>query len=370
MKIAIYHASAGYGHQKVAEVIRDALLAKGVPPQDIRVEDALDYTSPVFRTSYPAIYYYCVKWFPGIWGWFYEVLDHLGIYACIRPIRSFFNRLEGLKLLAEVKREKPDHIICTHFFSAELFSRAKKEGRIDSKITVVITDFAPHTFWVHPATDYYWVMTEDAKSDLIRRGIPAEKVQAGGIPVNPQFKPTGKKEEILKREGFDPSRFTVLLTSGSFGLAPQGKILRAMEQFKDRVQCFVVCGNNKQLKDELDRERYAFPVKIYGFINFMPDLMEASDLVIAKSGGATTVETLAKGLPMIIFKPIPGQEKRNADYLKAKHASFGMEEPEQAEIILKNIFDHPHMINDKKGIIREIARPESAGNFADFILNG
>jgi processive 1,2-diacylglycerol beta-glucosyltransferase len=47
----------------------------------------------------------------------------------------------------------------------------------------------------------------------------------------------------------------------------------------------------------------------------MDEWMAASDLLIGKPGGLTTSEALARGLPMLIVNPIPGQEERNADHL-------------------------------------------------------
>src|SRR5260370_26695783 len=43
--------------------------------------------------------------------------------------------------------------------------------------------------------------------------------------------------------------------------------------------------------------------------------MAAEDLVVGKAGGLTTSEALARGLPMALIEPIPGQEGRNADHL-------------------------------------------------------
>ena len=47
----------------------------------------------------------------------------------------------------------------------------------------------------------------------------------------------------------------------------------------------------------------------------MDELMTAADLFVGKPGGLTTSEALAKGLPMIVINPIPGQEERNSDHL-------------------------------------------------------
>ncbi|MBP9865181.1 MAG: hypothetical protein KBC91_02130 [Candidatus Omnitrophica bacterium] len=368
MKIALFHADAGYGHKKVAMVTEQALLRQNVSGLTVVQHDILEKTSIFTRKLYPAAYFFAVKHFPKAWGWVYERLDSPKLYAFVRPFRSFFNRLEGFRWLAWAEQEKPDVIICTHFYSAELFSRAKREGQLKARLVVVITDFKPHTFWVNTGTDVYWVMNEEAKEDLLRRGVAADQIEAGGIPVDPVFKPQGKQQDVRHAHNLYPHRFTLLLTSGSFGLGSQTEILRAMQPFKDRVQAIVVCGQNEKLKRELEGTPFLFPVKIFGFVNFMPDLMEASDLLVAKAGGSTTVESLAKGVPLILFGSIPGQETRNADYLLARYAAFSMQEPSQIELILKNVLDTPGLLEQKKKTIQAIAKPDSADDLAKFVL--
>ncbi|MGH7321634.1 MAG: glycosyltransferase [Candidatus Rokuibacteriota bacterium] len=49
-----------------------------------------------------------------------------------------------------------------------------------------------------------------------------------------------------------------------------------------------------------------------GYTTEMDEYMAAADLLVGKPGGLTTSEALARGLPMVIVNPIPGQEERNA----------------------------------------------------------
>ena len=202
MKIYILHATAGHGHKKVAEVIAHSFLKRGIAENQVRVMDALDFTPSVFRKSYPAIYHYSVKKFPQMWGWFYEFLDRPFSARLMRPLRHIFNRLAGRKLLDEIKREKPDLIICAHFFPAELLASAKQKSEILAKLMTVITDFCPHSFWINEGTDCYAVMGDEGAAELQRRGIPKAQIFAGGIPVADDFKPNGRKAEILNRWGF------------------------------------------------------------------------------------------------------------------------------------------------------------------------
>jgi processive 1,2-diacylglycerol beta-glucosyltransferase len=47
----------------------------------------------------------------------------------------------------------------------------------------------------------------------------------------------------------------------------------------------------------------------------MDEYMAAADLLLGKPGGLTTSEAMARGLPMCVVNPIPGQEERNSDHL-------------------------------------------------------
>jgi UDP-N-acetylglucosamine:LPS N-acetylglucosamine transferase len=53
----------------------------------------------------------------------------------------------------------------------------------------------------------------------------------------------------------------------------------------------------------------------YDYASNVDELMEVSTLIVSKPGGMTTSECLAKGLPMVIIDPIPGQEERNSQFL-------------------------------------------------------
>ena len=61
-------------------------------------------------------------------------------------------------------------------------------------------------------------------------------------------------------------------------------------------------------------------VRIDGFVDNMPELMSASDLLVTKAGPGTLAEAFIAGLPVIIFGYTPGQETANVDYVLDHHA--------------------------------------------------
>lgn len=370
MRVALFHASAGYGHTKVAEVIADGLVQAGVSEKEILVEDVLDETPVWFKSFYAGSYYYAVKHAPRIWGWAYELADQPAFYRILgQPLRRCTNRSIGQSLVEKVERERPNVIVSTHFMAPEILGAEKKAGRISSFLLTVVTDFYPHAFWVNPGTDHYWVMSDEGKAGLEKQGVSPEKITVGGIPVSPKFCLQGRKAEIRKREGLEEKRLTILITSGSFGLGPTEEILNALQEFGGRIQTMVVCGRNETLHQNLAKSHYPFQIKLYSFVTNMDELMEACDLVVAKPGGSTTSETLAKGVPMAVLAPIPGQEAGNARLLKERNASFFLGQPGDIRTIVKGILDYPEVLEEKRRSIGRLAKPHAVIDLARFILN-
>lgn len=370
MKIDIIHATAGEGHRRIALAIHEAFKRADRQDIELRLIDALDYVSPVFRASYAPFYNWAVRHAPTLWGAGYDVLDNKTVYSLAKPFRSLTNSIHGRPLLKTVLDHRPDVVISTHFLSPELLGRAKLAGRLRARLLTVITDFFPHTFWMNPGTDHYWVMADETKDALVGRGVPPSIVTAGGIPVSGAFKPLGKRAEILKTHGMEEGRFTILMTSGSFGLGPHEAILEELRVFQDKVQCFIVCARNETLRKRLDEKIFYFPVKIFGFVDFMPELMEASDLIIAKSGGSTTSESLSKNLCMAVTEPIPGQETRNAKLLKVRDAAFFIKEPRDIHRIMESILKDPTVMISKNRSIASLAKPEAADDLVRRVLDG
>ena len=369
MRIAILHASAGHGHAKAAEAVREGFLACGVPAEQILVLDALDETPAWFRKLYTSVYYYSVKHLPKVWGSAYALSDNPFLYrTLVQPFRRWVNGGVGKRLLQRMTREKPDIILFTHFLAPEILGWAKERGQISSLLVTVITDFLPHSFWINPGTDHYWVMSEEGERNLKPWGVEEEKVTAGGIPIALRFRPQGKKKEVRRKEGLEEERFTILVTSGSFGLGPAVEVLEALQEFGNKIQVMVVCGKNENQYRFLKGKNYPFRMRLSGFVSHMDELMEASDLMIAKPGGATTAESLAKGVPMVVLEPIPGQEAGNARLLKERNASFFLGKPNDIRVIIKGILDYPVVLEEKKRSIRQLAKPDAAVELAKFAL--
>jgi processive 1,2-diacylglycerol beta-glucosyltransferase len=101
-------------------------------------------------------------------------------------------------------------------------------------------------------------------------------------------------------------------------------------------------------------------LRTLGWIENVPELMAAADLLVTKPGGLSTSEALAAGLPMVLTNPIPGPEERHTRHLVrrgvALHARSSEEIPQIVLPLLRSTEKRAEMARRAK----EMARPDAA----------
>src|SRR5580698_10122649 len=126
MKILVIHATAGAGHKKAAEAIFHGLQAKG--GVDVRLVDALDYTNPFFKQTYPWFYVFIVTRLPLVWGFLFGILDIPSMQPLVRIVRRLYNGFNAQALQKFLIQEEFDAVITTQFLSAEVSAYLKRTG--------------------------------------------------------------------------------------------------------------------------------------------------------------------------------------------------------------------------------------------------
>ena len=367
-KVLFLYVDAGYGHRKVAEAVCQELESRRQNGFEIEIFDALKKTNSLFQNSYPKMYFNMVVYASWIWKFFFSFTNSPIIYPFIAPIRSIWNRLQSVNLRNYIRSGRYDAIVFTHFFPAEVCATEKKRGNIDSTLITIVTDVIPHRVWINPGTDQYWMMSHESAQVLKNCGVSENQIQVKGIPVSSNFLKPVDQASIRSKLNLSASRLTILFTSGSFGIGPTEEALNSFLELKDHIQVIVVCGQNKILLRVLNEKRFPFPIRLFGFVDNMYELMSAADLLIAKPGGATTCESLIKGLPMIITSPIPGQETENANWLSDHRAAFRIKDASEIKEIVKQVVQNPTLLESFRTAIKSIAKPNATKDLADFIL--
>jgi processive 1,2-diacylglycerol beta-glucosyltransferase len=360
----ILSASGGAGHIRAAEALHQAAQSSGLPIES-ELHDCLDFTSAVFKRIYSGSYLAMVNRAPELWGYLYgqaekkpyskkgllKIFDHFNYGGYLRTLRSL----------------RPDALICTHFLPFISISERIRRAGIRAPVFAVTTDFDAHQLWIDPIVSRYYVHHDESAWQLRAKGVSRENIAVKGIPVLREFTRKLPQEAAQQLLGLREKRFTLLVLSGGFGVGRVEQLVRVTAETLGlfRAKSFnllVVCGKNEKARTNLEKRRFPanIHVRVFGFVTNIHDLMDASDVLISKSGGLTSAESMAKRLPMIIVDPIPGQETRNAEMIVERGAGMLALDLPNLGYKLHRVVEEPSILRRARRATRELAKPHAA----------
>jgi processive 1,2-diacylglycerol beta-glucosyltransferase len=366
--IVLSYASISSGHKKASDAIKKALQKQYLNDISFIDINALDYFFPVTKRIILTSYLEIVKSNPYVWEYLY---DNPKIAKLTVKLKELFNTLKSKRLKKKIFNGFiPDIVVCTHAFPCGVFSAFKQNVDNNLPLIGITTDFDIHAYWIYSNVSYYLVSTKEIADKLIDYGISARQIEVTGIPISPLFRVVDNKERIRNKLNID-NLPTILIMGGSYGLGPIDKIVTYLNLLPQLFQIIVVTGNNKRLyrilkKLSLQMER---PVWIYGYVDNVYELMQASDILITKPGGLTSAESLACGLPMIIVNPIPGQEERNSSYLVKHGAAVKVAHEGEVDEVVNILLRKPDILTKMREEALKIARPDACMRTAEIIMS-
>ncbi|MEG2539971.1 MAG: UDP-N-acetylglucosamine--LPS N-acetylglucosamine transferase, partial [Clostridium sp.] len=127
MKILALTVSAGNGHNKAAESIKDYLTTH-YDNVEVEIFDTLKYINPVLNKVVVGGYLTSVKNTPALYGKLYEYAE---TEDAVSNFSGFVNDILSIKLKKLIARKKPDLVYCTHPFPVEMVSILKKKHKVD-----------------------------------------------------------------------------------------------------------------------------------------------------------------------------------------------------------------------------------------------
>jgi processive 1,2-diacylglycerol beta-glucosyltransferase len=369
-RVAVLSASAGAGHLRAADAIEAALRAQGAA-SEIRHVDVLKYTNQVFRHLYYRAYLDLVNAAPEVLGWLYDHFDKPGQNETIRVA---FERLNTGRFVKFLESFRPDVAICTHFLPSEVISSLREEGKTQVFNAIVVTDLDVHAMWLCRHADHYFVPLEETKVHLSALGVPESNITVSGIPIDPVFSEAKDRSTLRLKHGLDAEAFTILISAGGFGVGPVEHIFTAITALADPAQVVMVCGRNEELKERLGRVVRELPrpsnvtFHLVGFTTDMDELMTTADLFVGKPGGLTSSEALAKGLPMVVINPIPGQEERNSDHLLEEGVAIRCNNLPALAYKIDRLRRTPGKLDQMRRNSLALAKPEAAFAIVDRLV--
>ena len=362
-RILICYLVRNSGHHAAARAI-EAEIRRLNPLADTRCLDLLETTHPTWSAVVQYAYMSTIRRTPELWEALYD--NFWFDLLTRRYIRPLVQRGNSLKLRILMEAFQPDAIVCTqaHPF-AVLSAYARRQGR-PLPLWGVLTDYLPHRFWHVPPADHihYVAPSETAVQRLMILGTPAARIHVLGIPI---------QADVLAARRRTVTRTTerrVLVMGGSRGLGARFATIRHLDRAQADFTIDVVTGTNRRLRRKLlaARHRFRHPIRIRGYVKDAMALMHRASLLIGKPGGLTSAEAMAVGTPMLIIRPLPGQERGNTETLVRQGAAIHLDRDRDLPGVIESLFANPALLERMGERARSLGKPSAARDIAVSVL--
>ena len=370
-RVLLLSASSGAGHVRAAEALEKVFSAR----DDCIVEhiDAIQYVSKILQGIYDKAYISMARRAPELLGMLYDRMDQP--WNNMRP-RLTMDLLNAQPMIRMLRRMQPDLCVATHFLPGEILAWLVAKKKLQARNTIVITDYDVHALWLCRTVDRYYVAIEEAAEYLAALGVPRKNICVTGIPVDPQLACPVDRAAVRLRMGLDPKAPVVLVAAGGEGVGPVEQLVRGLLEIDRPWQIVAIAGRSEKMRRHLEHllpRAGSLPsggarLHVIGYTKEMDQYMAAANLLVGKAGGLTTSEALARGLPMALIEPIPGQEERNADHLLEAGVAIRCNNFPVAPWKISRLLDDAARLKRMQAAARRLARPNAAADIAQDAL--
>ena len=369
-RIALLYSDTGGGHRTAAEAIAQALQELRGDAHTVILANGVDWLPVPFNRG-DRTYAAAMRHAPILHRINYRLSDS----ALVRKVSGRLGMaLDGRRATDFVRGLDADVIVSCqpHFnaFAPRALRRIGPRAAGRTRYVHVITDLQHlHAFHFALHADLLIAPTGEARIEVMRQGVPPQRVTVAGYPIFPDFAERLKGGPAARAAlDLDAARPTVLLMGGGEGMGDLRAVVGALDAARLPIQLVVVCGRNDTLRLELEALATHTTLRALGFVDNVPELMGASDIIITKAGTGTLCEALAAGAPIILYDAVPGQEDGNRDYVLARDAVAWCPGGERVAAQVRAWLDDPAARGRAAAAAAAEARPDAAMDIARSVL--
>ena len=371
MKVLIFTASAGNGHNSTAKRIREKIL-KHDSKAEIKIVDTYEsYASRIKAWTMSKGYCFACNHLLPAYNYFFKKAEKDSESNKKRRINKKIKSLPS-GMLNEIYDFQPDLIISTYIFNTVALAEIKRNHHIPAKIMCMTLDYGISPYWEKGAEvlDYMFLTDDYMIETFLKKGYKKEQLISSGIPVGEQFSHTLDRKEASKAVGLDPDMFTVVIMKASFFPVSNQKIINELKKVEKTLQVVIINGNNKKVTNDFAKRlkgaNLHHKVINLGFTNQVVEYFSVADLVIGKAGGLSTTETINSGVPSIILDKLPQQEIYNKNYLVDNGCALSTTKNEIAKN-LNYLLNNPDEYNRLKANTLKLRKIDTLNMIYDII---
>jgi len=265
-------------------------------------------------------------------------------------------------------------LVAPHFYGASALGRYKDQHP-DAFAAVVLTDYVPHPMGVPDNLDLY-IVADDTAAEMVERiGVPEGRIHPTGIPIDPAFEepadvPGARRDVLEFPDNSNDDLPIVIVMGGGLGGGHLENVVTSLLEASAAMHLVVLCGSNARNCERLRAIAQARgrSATFLSFTDRVRDLMAASHVLVTKPGGMSCTESLASGLPQVLFNPIPGQEEDNAAAMVRYGAGVMVEKTDDILGETMKILTSENHRRRMQASARAAHRPHSARTAAELLL--
>jgi UDP-N-acetylglucosamine:LPS N-acetylglucosamine transferase len=338
-RIAIVSASLGAGHDGAAREIARRLRDSGHP---VDCYDYLELLPFGIGMRARAAYRRQLNVAPWSWEWLLSKLGHDRFLTWLTVWLATIASWPMRKALRGA-----DAVVSTYPLASQVIVRLRRRGKLDMPLLTYLTDPSVHPLWIAEGTDLYLAAHPEIAAQV--RQFGEKRVAVVAPAVRPEFRPALTDQERRKARanfGLPQEGVLALVSSGSWAVGEIEQTARevaAIGATSDIVPV-VVTGENHALRERLaDLD----PGLALGWVEDMPSLLRACDMVVLNSGGLTFFEAHATGLPVLTYRCLAGHGRTNAESLESAGLARWVHDSDQLAQALAELSARPKHAADQ-----------------------
>ncbi|MET9266880.1 WS/DGAT domain-containing protein [Amycolatopsis sp. NPDC004079] len=340
MRVLIVSANMGQGHNATGRALEDAVRERW-PDATVSWLNALERLGPGFESLFQRIYVANVESVPWLYEFFYGAIWRIPWFAAAS--RWFTASWCGARLAKPVAEFAPDLVLSTYPMGTAGLAWLRRKGKLPVPLGAWVSDFAPHPFWVYGAADLTMVMHDVAVAPALRSS-PSAHVGVSAPPVRAVFRP-GDQPAARQELELPPDAFVPLVSCGSLGFGEIETTVRELLAADPSVVPIAICGRNDAVAARLralDEPR----LRVVGWTD-QPELYTlAADVVVTNAGGATSLEALACGRPVLMHHPIAAHGKANARLMAAAGLALVSTKDDELAETVRGLLAEPERLKE------------------------
>jgi processive 1,2-diacylglycerol beta-glucosyltransferase/1,2-diacylglycerol 3-beta-galactosyltransferase len=306
--------------------------------------------------------------------WIFELIYAVHKIRLVSEISAYLVSINTEKYLREtIKNENPDKIVILHFFLIKPVYNILKSDKLNIPVITVVTDpYSAHPLWFLNKDQNFIVFSGQLRDKLIRDGINERNINVFPFILDEKFSKRATPEEIIVyKKKYEIKSNNVLLVLGGGDGIPHGlAILNNILKLNIDFEILIVCGKDKNLFDEavkLKEKLNDTRLKVFGFVDFVYELISVSDVIISKCGASTFMEILLSRKVPIINSYIWEQEKGNVVFLVENELGIYEKNIFKLPEIVKQLFQNKSLIEKYKNNNEKMNLVNGADQVAEFI---